>query len=132
MPVTDPIADMLTIIRNGSRAGKDKVDVRRSRLTEDILKIFKREGYISNFKAIEDKKQGVIRVYLRYNPDKSPIITGIKRISKPGLKVYVGNDSIPKVLSGFGIAVISTSHGLKTDKEARKEKIGGEVLCYAW
>ena len=132
MPITDSIADALTIIRNGSRARKDKVDIKRSRLSEEILKIFKREGYISNFKAIEDKKQGVIRVYLRYNPDKSPIITGIKKISKPGLRVYVGNDNIPKVLSGFGIAVISTSRGLMTDKEARKEKIGGEVLCYAW
>ncbi len=132
MPITDSISDMLTIIRNGSRAGKDKVDIKRSRLAEDMLKIFKREGYISNFKAIEDKKQGIIRVYLRYDQNKSPIITGIKKVSKPGLRVYVGNNNIPRVLNGFGIAVISTSRGVMTDKEARKEKIGGEVLCYAW
>lgn len=132
MPVTDSISDMLTIIRNGSRAGKDKVDVKRSRLGEDILKIFKREGYISNFKTIEDKKQGVIRVYLKYNEDKSPVITDIKRVSKPGLRIYVTNDDIPWVLNGFGIAVISTSRGIMTDKEARKERVGGEVLCYAW
>ena len=132
MPVTDPIADMLTIIRNGSRSKKEKVDVKRSNLTEDILKIFKHEGYISNFKPIEDKKQGVIRVYLRYNEDKSPVITEIKRISKPGLRVYVPNNNIPRVLSGFGIAVLSTSRGVMTNKDARREKIGGEVLCYAW
>ena len=123
MPITDSIADALTIIRNGSRARKDKVDIKRSRLSEDILTIFKREGYISNFKTIEDKKQGIIRVYLRYDKDKSPIITGIKKISKPGLRVYAGNDNIPKVLSGFGIAVISTSRGVMTDKEARKESL---------
>lgn len=132
MPVTDLISDMLTIIRNGSSAGKDKVDVKRSRLGEDILKILKREGYITNFKSIEDKKQGVIRIYLKYNEGKSPVITNIKRISKPGLRIYVTNDNIPRVLNGFGIAVISTSRGVMTDKDARKEKIGGEVLCYAW
>ncbi|MDD5680827.1 MAG: 30S ribosomal protein S8 [Candidatus Omnitrophica bacterium] len=132
MPVTDSISDMLTVIRNGSRAGKDKVDVKRSRLCEDILKILKKEGYISNFKSIEDKKQGVIRVYLKYNEGKSPVMTDIKRISKPGLRIYVTNDNIPRVLNGFGIAVISTSRGVMTDKDARKEKVGGEVLCYAW
>ncbi len=132
MPVTDPIADMLTIIRNGSRAKKEKVDVKRSSLAEDMLKIFKNEGYISNFKPIEDKKQGIIMVYLRYNKDKSPILTDVKRVSKPGLRVYVTNDEIPRVLSGFGMAVISTSRGVMTDKDARREKIGGEVLCYAW
>jgi len=132
MPVTDSISDMLTIIRNGSRAGKDKVDVKKSRLGEDMLKIFKREGYISNYKSIEDKKQGVIRVYLKYNEDKSPEITDIKRVSKPGLRIYVTNENIPRVISGFGMAIISTSRGVMTDKEARKEKVGGEVLCYAW
>lgn len=132
MPVTDSISDMLTIIRNGSRAGKDKVDVKKSRLGEDMLKIFKREGYISNYKSIEDKKQGVIRVYLKYNEDKSPEITDIKRVSKPGLRIYVTNENIPRVISGFGMAIISTSRGVMTDKEARKEKVGGEVLCYTW
>ena len=129
MPITDSIADALTVIRNGSRARKDKVDIKRSRLSEDILTIFKREGYISNFKTIEDKKQGIIRVYLRYDKDKSPIITGIKKISKPGLRVYAGNDNIPKVLSGFGIAVISTSRGVMTDKEARKDRRRSPMLC---
>ncbi len=132
MPVTDSLSDMLTVVRNGSRAGKDIVDVKKSRLGEDVLKIFKREGYISNFKSGEYKKQGMIRVYLRYNKNKTPVITNIKRVSKPGLRVYVANENIPKVLSGFGIAVISTSRGVMTDKDARKEKIGGEVLCYAW
>lgn len=132
MPVTDSIADMLTIIRNGSRAKKEKVDVKRSNLAEDMLKIFKREGYISNFKPIEDKKQGIIRVYLKYDKDKSPVITDIKRVSKPGLRVYVPNNNIPRVLNGFGIAVLSTSRGVMIDKDARREKIGGEVLCYAW
>lgn len=132
MPVTDTIADMLTIIRNGSRAKKENVDIKRSSLTEDMLKILKREGYINNFKLIEDKRQGTIRVYLRHNANKSPVITDIRRISKPGLRVYVPNDRIPKVLSGFGIAVISTSRGVMTDKDARREKIGGEVLCHIW
>ena len=132
MPVTDSISDMLTIIRNGSRSGKDRVDVKKSKLGEAVLKIFKNEGYISNYKAIEDKKQGVIRVYLKYNEGKSPVITNIKRISKPGLRIYVTNDNIPKVLNGFGIAVLSTSRGVMTNKTARKEKVGGEVLCYAW
>ena len=132
MPITDSMSDMLTIIRNGSRSGKDRVDVKRSKLGEAVLKIFKNEGYISNYKAIEDKKQGVIRVYLKYNEGKSPVITNIKRISKPGLRIYVTNDSIPKVLNGFGIAVLSTSRGVMTNKAARKEKVGGEVLCYAW
>lgn len=132
MPVTDPISDMLTVIRNGSRAGKDKVDVKKSKLGEAMLKIFKREGYISNYKAIEDKKQGIIRVYLRYSEGKSPVITNISRVSKPSLRIYVTNDNIPKVLNGFGIAILSTSRGIMTDKEARREKVGGEVLCYAW
>lgn len=132
MAVTDSISDMLTIIRNGSRSGKDRVDVKRSKLGEAMLKIFKNEGYISNYKAIEDKKQGVIRVYLKYNEGKSPVITNIKRVSKPGLRIYVANDNIPNVLNGFGIAVLSTSRGVMTNKTARKEKVGGEVLCYAW
>ena len=132
MPVTDPISDMLTIIRNGSRAGKDRVDVKKSRLGEDILTILKREGYISNIKSVEDKKQGIVRVYLKYETGKVPVITDIKRISKPGLRIYVTNDNIPRVLNGYGIAIISTSRGVMTDKAARKEKIGGEVICYAW
>jgi small subunit ribosomal protein S8 len=132
MPVTDLIADMLTIVRNGSRAKKEKVDVKNSRLNREILAIFKKEGYIKNFKNIDDKKQGVIRVYLNYDEGKKPSITQIKRISRPGLRIYVNKENVPKVLNGLGTAVVSTSKGILTDREARKEKIGGEVVCYIW
>ena len=133
MPVTDAIADMLTVIRNGSRTKKEKVDVKNSRMGQQIMNIFKKEGYIKNFKIIDDKKQGIIRVYLKYREgDKKSPITQIRRISKPGLRVYVGKEDMPRVLGGLGIAVISTSNGIMTDKEARKEKIGGEVVCYIW
>lgn len=133
MPVTDSIADMLTIIRNGSRAKKEKVDIKNSRISQEILNIFKKDGYIKNFKLIDDKRQGTIRVYLKYGAgDKKPIITQIKRVSRPGLKIYVQKENVPKVLRGLGTAVISTSRGVVTDKEARKEKIGGEVICYVW
>jgi small subunit ribosomal protein S8 len=133
MAVTDSIADMLTIIRNGSRAKKEKVDVKNSRMHQKILDIFKKEVYIKNFKVIDDKKQGMIRVYLKYQEeDGKPFITQIKRVSKPGLKVYVTKEKVPKVLSGLGTSVISTSKGLMTGKEARKEKTGGEVICYIW
>lgn len=133
MPVTDLIADMLTVIRNGSRAKKEKVDVKNSKLGQRILEIFKREGYIKNYKIIEDKRQGMIRVYLKYNEtDKSPCITEIRRVSKPGLRICVKKEKMPKVLSGFGLAIVSTSKGVMTDKEARKEKIGGEVICHIW
>ena len=131
MSVTDPIADMLTVIRNGVRSKKEKVDVRNSRLTQRILDVFKKEGYIKNYKVIADKKQGMIRVYLRYQ-DKTPVITEIKRISKPGLKVYVEKKKVPRVLRGLGTAVISTSKGVMTGKEARRDKTGGEVICYIW
>lgn len=133
MPITDSIADMLTVIRNGSRAGKEKVDVKNSRMGQQILNIFKKEGYIKNFKVIDDKKQGMIRVYLKYrDEDRAPLITQIKRVSKPGLRVYVEKGELPKVLSGMGTAVITTSKGVMTDKDARKEKMGGEVICYIW
>ena len=132
MPITDLIADMLTIVRNGSRAKKEKADVKNSRLNREILAIFKKEGYIKNFKNIDDKKQGVIRVYLKYDKDRKPFITQIRRISKPGLRIYVNKENVPKVLSGLGAAVISTSKGVLTDREARKEKVGGEVVCYIW
>ncbi len=132
MSVTDPISDMLTIVRNGSRAKKEKVDAKNSRLSREILNIFKKEGYIKNFKIIDDKKQGVIRVYLKYEEDKAPLITQIKRISKPGLRIYANKENVPRVLNGLGIAVISTSMGVLTDKEARKENVGGEVVCYIW
>ena len=132
MPVTDLIADMLTVVRNGSRAKKEKVDVKNSRLNQKILEIFKKDGYIKNLKTIEDKKQGMIRVYLKYEEGRAPAITQIKRVSKPGLRIYVDKESVPRVLNGLGMAVISTSRGVLMDKEARKQKIGGEVICHIW
>ena len=132
MPVTDPIADMLTVIRNGSRAKKEKVDVKASKLGMAILDILKKEGFIKNYKVVEDKKQGMLRVYLRYTKDKSPVIMGLKRISTPGFRRYASKDEIPNVLRGIGIAILSTSSGLMTNTEARKKAIGGEVICHAW
>ncbi|MBI5143807.1 MAG: 30S ribosomal protein S8 [Candidatus Omnitrophica bacterium] len=132
MAVTDTVADALTIIRNASSAKKDVAEVKNSRLTEAILKILKKENFISNYKEIKDSKQGILRVYLRYGQDGSPAILGIKRVSKPGLRIYKKADSLPKVYGGLGVAVISTSKGLMTDAEAREKKAGGEVICYIW
>ena len=131
MSKTDPIADFLTIIRNGLMAKKENVDVPASRITKSILEILKKTEYIDNFKLIEDKKQGILRVYLKYLSGE-PAIINLRRISKPGLKIYVKQDKIPRVLRGRGIAVISTSKGILTDNEARQEKLGGEVICYVW
>ena len=132
MALTDPIADMLTVIRNASSAKKGVVEVKNSRLSEEVLKIFKKEGFISAYKILKDSKQGILRVYLRYDKAGTPAITGIRRISKPSLRIYKKTDSLPKVCGGLGSAVISTSKGLMTDNEARDKKIGGEVLCYIW
>ncbi|MGB2706403.1 MAG: 30S ribosomal protein S8 [Candidatus Omnitrophota bacterium] len=132
MPVTDPIADMLTVLRNGVMAHKESVLVKGSKLNENIMEILKKEGFIANYKSVEDKKQGMIKVYLKYEKDKKPAITGLKRISKPGLRIYAKNDEIKNVYGGIGIALISTSKGVVTDKEAREKKIGGEILCEAW
>jgi len=132
MPVTDPIADMLVIVKNGVMAGKESVVVKGSKLNENILALLKKEGFILNHKSIEDKKQGTIKVYLRYGKDKRPALTGLRRISKPGLRIYVKNDEIKSVYSGIGVALISTSKGIVTDKEAREKKIGGEILCEIW
>ncbi len=131
MAVSDPIANMLTIIRNALKVHKDTVDVPASRLNEKILGIFKQDGYIEDVRLLKDQKQGVLKVYLKYE-NKQPVIAGLQRVSKPGLRVFVQNDEIPRVLSGMGTAVISTSKGVLDDKEARKLKIGGEVLCYIW
>ncbi|MDP2943785.1 MAG: 30S ribosomal protein S8 [Candidatus Omnitrophota bacterium] len=131
MSKTDPIADFLTIIRNGLMAKKENVDVLASRITKSILEILKKTEYIDNFKLIEDKKQGILRVYLKYSSGE-PAIINLRRISKPGLRVYVKQGKIPRVLRGRGIAVISTSKGILTDNEARQEKLGGEVICYVW
>lgn len=132
MAMTDPIADFLTRIRNGNMVMHETVEIPSSQIKLAIAKIMCEEGYIKDYEYIEDGKQGMIRVYLKYGANKQKIITGLKRISKPGLRVYVKKDEIPKVLGGLGTAVISTSQGLMTDKNARKSKLGGEVICYIW
>ena len=132
MSMTDPIADMLTRIRNANMVGHDSVDIPASKMKKSIAEILLEEGYIKGFDVIEDNKQGIIRVQMKYGADKEKVITGIKKISKPGLKVYAKRDDIPKVLGGLGIAIISTSKGIITDKEARKQNVGGEVICYVW
>jgi len=131
MPVTDPISDFLTRIRNASRAQKVRVEIPSSNIKVGLAEILKKSGYIYDFKVEEDKKQNVITVLLKY-ADGSPAIHGLKRISKPGLRIYAESNKLPRVLNGLGTAVISTSQGLLTDKEARKQSTGGEVLCYIW
>ena len=130
--VTDPVADFLTRIRNGNMVFHQTVEIPSSKMKIGLAEIMKNEGYIKDFEYVADNKQGMIRVYLKYGPNKERVITGIKRISKPGLRVYVQKDEVPKVLSGLGTAVVSTSRGLMTDKKARKEGLGGEVVCYIW
>ncbi|KRK22383.1 30S ribosomal protein S8 [Apilactobacillus kunkeei DSM 12361 = ATCC 700308] len=130
--MTDPIADLLTRIRNANMARHDSVEVPASKIKNNIAEILKREGFVRDVEYVEDDKQGVIRVFLKYGKNNERVITGLKRISKPGLRSYVKSDSIPKVLNGLGIAIISTSEGVITDKEARAKKIGGEVLAYIW
>lgn len=132
MTMTDPIADMLTRIRNANLAGHDEVVVPSSKIKESIADILKKEGYISGFEKIEDNKQGMLKISMKYGEDRAKVINGIKKISKPGLKVYAKADQIPRVLGGLGIAVISTSKGVISDVQARKEHIGGEVICYVW
>ncbi|MFH2137790.1 MAG: 30S ribosomal protein S8 [Candidatus Omnitrophota bacterium] len=132
MSITDPIADMLTVIRNAQGAKKEKVDFPASQMKEEVLKIIKENGYILNYRRVEDGKQGVIRVYLRYSKKKIGVITGLKRISKSGRRLYVGKENIPYVFGGTGVAVMSTSKGVFSDKQARQLKVGGEVLCYVW
>ncbi len=132
MALTDPVADMLTVIRNASLAKKEIVEVKASRLSEEILKTLKECRFISNYKLIKDSRQGVIRVYLKYGRDSNPAITGLRRISKPSLRIYKSKEELPKVYGGLGIAIISTSKGLMTDEGARHAGLGGEVICYAW
>ena len=129
---SDPIADMLTRIRNGSRAEHEKVDIPSSKLKVRVAEILKDEGFIKNFRVLEDDKQGMLRVYLKYGPGNEKIISGLVRVSTPGRRVYVGHTDIPSILGGMGVAVISTSRGVITDREARKQKVGGEVLAYVW
>jgi small subunit ribosomal protein S8 len=132
MQITDAIADMLTRIRNANSAKHDTVDVPASNMKKSVAQIFLDEGYIKNFQVIEDGKQGIIRISLKYGPNKSMVITGLRRVSKPGLRMYTSCEDMPKVLKGLGVAIVSTSKGVMTDKQARKENIGGEVLAFIW
>jgi small subunit ribosomal protein S8 len=130
--MTDPIADMLTRIRNANMVRHESVEFPASRMKREIAEILKREGFIRDAEYIEDNKQGIIRIFLKYGPNNEKVITGLKRISKPGLRVYVKANEIPRVLRGLGIALLSTSKGILTDKEAREQKVGGEVIAYIW
>ena len=132
MHITDPIADMLTRIRNANSAKHDTVDVPASNMKKAIAQILLEEGYIKNFQLIDDGTQGVIRITLKYGAGKETIISGLRRVSKPGLRVYAGADELPKVLRGLGIAIVSTSKGIMTDKKAREAHVGGEVLAFVW
>ncbi len=132
MSVTDPIGDMLTMIRNACSARHGKVDVPASKLKREIVRILVEEGFVKNYAYIEDNKQDVLRLYLKYGPKGESIIRGIKRVSRPGRRRYVGKGEIPRVLNGMGIAIISTSRGIFPDRDARKTRVGGEVLCYVW
>ena len=132
MQITDPIADMLTRIRNANAAGHDTVDIPASKMKKSIAQILQDEGYVRNFQIIADGTQGTIRVSLKYGPSKEKVITGLKRVSRPGLRVYAGADELPRVLRGLGIAIISTSKGVMTDKAARTGHVGGEVLAFVW
>ncbi|SDF50730.1 30S ribosomal protein S8 [Sporolituus thermophilus] len=132
MVMTDPIADMLTRIRNASSVYHDKVDIPASKIKEAIARILKEEGFIKDYEVIQDGKQGILRVSLKYGANREKVITGIKRISKPGLRVYAKKDQLPRVLGGLGIAIISTSKGIMTDKQARHQGLGGEVIAYVW
>ncbi|MBW2108695.1 MAG: 30S ribosomal protein S8 [Deltaproteobacteria bacterium] len=132
MSVSDPLADMLTRIRNAGMAKHGKVDIPASRIKLSLAKILKAEGYVRNYKVLKDKDHGVIRVYLKYHGGNQNVITGLKRLSKPGRRVYVKKKDIPSVLNGMGIAVLSTSKGILTDRQAREQNVGGELLCSIW
>ena len=132
MAMTDPVADMLTRIRNANTAGHADVEIPASKIKKNIAEILLKEGYIKGFEVVETQPQDIIKIQMKYGPDKKRVISGIKRISKPGLKVYAKKDEVPKVLGGLGIAIISTSSGLLTDKQARELGVGGEVVCMVW
>ena len=129
---TDPVADLLTRIRNANRANHDSLEIAGSKLKLEIVKILQREGFLKSFEVVKDPKQDKIKIALRYGPKREKALTNLKRISKPGLRVYADRDNLPRVLRGLGIAVLTTSQGVMTDKEARRNGIGGEVLCYVW
>ena len=132
MQITDPIADMLTRIRNANSAKHDTVDIPASNMKKAIAEILLAEGYVKNYQIIDDGTQGIIRIALKYNAGTEKVIQGLRRVSKPGLRVYAGADELPKVLKGLGIAIISTSKGIMTDKKAREAHVGGEVLAFVW
>lgn len=132
MQITDTIADMLTRIRNANSAKHPTVDVPASNMKKQIAQILVDEGYIKSFRVIDDDKQGVIRITLKYTENKSQVITGLRRVSKPGLRIYSSSKDMPKVMKGLGIAIVSTSKGIMTDREARKNNVGGEVLAFVW
>ena len=132
MQITDPIADLLTRIRNANSAKHETVEIPASNIKKSIVEILNEEGYIKNYQIIDDGKQGIIRVTLKYGQNHEKVLTGLKRVSKPGLRFYAGADELPRVLKGLGIAIVSTSRGIMTDKQARKANIGGEVLAFIW
>lgn len=132
MVMTDPIADLLTRIRNANMVRHEKLEVPASNIKKEIAEILKREGFVRDVEYIEDNKQGIIRIFLKYGSSNERVITGLKRISKPGLRVYAKANEVPRVLNGLGIALVSTSQGVLTDKEARAKQVGGEVLAYVW
>ncbi|CEG24408.1 30S ribosomal protein S8 [Planococcus massiliensis] len=132
MTMTDPIADMLTRIRNANMVRHEKLELPASNVKKEIAEVLKREGFVRDVEYVEDDKQGMIRIFLKYGANNERVITGLKRISKPGLRVYAKTDEVPRVLNGLGIALVSTSQGLVTDKEARAKKIGGEIIAYVW
>ena len=130
--MTDPIADMLTRIRNASRMKLEKVDMPSSKLKMELAKVLKDEGYIKSVKLVKDRKQGIIRIYLKYADEEMPVIQGLKRISKPSCRVYVGADAVPRVMGGLGVAILSTPKGILASRRAKKDKVGGEVICHVW
>ena len=132
MQITDTIADMLTRVRNANTAKHDTVDIPASNMKKAIAQILVDEGFVKNFQVIDDGKQGVIRITLKYGENKSAVITGLRRVSKPGLRIYTSCEDMPKVMKGLGVAIVSTSKGVMTDKRARKENVGGEVLAFIW
>ena len=132
MTMSDPTADMLTRIRNAQKAKFNRVDIPGSKLKTELARVLKEEGYIRNYKFIKDKKQGILRLYLKYSDDKSPVMLKLERVSKPSRRVYVKGKDVKPIYSGMGVAILSTSKGIMTDKQARKENVGGEVLCTIW
>ncbi len=130
--ITDPIADLLTRIRNASRAGHEQVEIPGSHLKLEIVKILAQEKFVRGYQFVQDDKQGILKVYLKYGPKREPVVNQLKRVSKPGLRVYAPATKVPRVLNGLGIAILSTSGGVLADRDCRRRKLGGEVLCYVW